>query len=307
MSDQANTQRTGDFYERFHFPGTRPVDRDGLIFLRRFTTSIAQLSSAGSVRALRVIDAGCGTGNTSVALARRFPDVTFEGLDQSEGSLAEARALAARHAVTNLRVQRWNILHPFPFDEPFDIALCLGVLHHTADMAACLANLHSALLDDGLLYLWIYGRHGRFLHALNMRLLALLLRDTPAIADRIALAAQFARTARGGAMLRDLAGSGQAELLHSAVSDDPVWIADQFLNPHETLLNLPETLAMARGAGFLLEQVLGLDADVAGCLAVPELYERYQTLDREDQLEALDLLLKPERYFLVLRRTRRGE
>jgi hypothetical protein len=108
-------------------------------------------------------------------------------------------------------------------------------------------------------------------------------------------------------MLRDLAGSGQAELLHSAVSDDPVWIADQFLNPHETLLNLPETLAMARGAGFLLEQVLGLDADVAGCLAVPELYERYQTLDGEEQLEALDLLLKPERYFLVLRRTRRGE
>ena len=306
MSDNATTQRTRDFYEQFHFPGNRPVDRDGLIFLRRFTNSIAQRSSGRGARVLRVLDAGCGTGNTSVSLARSFPSVAFEGLDQSEGSLAEARALAARQGVKNLRLQRWNILQPLPFDEPFDIALCLGVLHHTADMPACLGNLQRALADDGLLYLWIYGKHGRCRHALNMRLLALLLRDTAAPAERVALAAQFARKACDGAMLRDLAGSGQAELLHSAVSDDPVWIADQFLNPQETLLDLPETLTMARAAGFALEQVLGMDADVAGCLAVPELYERYRRLDAEEQLEALDLLLKPERYFLVLRTTRRG-
>ncbi len=41
---------------------------------------------------IRVIDLGCGTGNSTALLAARWPRARLEGLDSSEAMLAEARA-----------------------------------------------------------------------------------------------------------------------------------------------------------------------------------------------------------------------
>src|SRR5512147_616792 len=78
MSSQGASEVTRDFYEQFPFPGTRPIDRDGLIFMRRFAQSIERARGITSER-LNVLDAGCGTGNTTLSLARRFNEVQFTG------------------------------------------------------------------------------------------------------------------------------------------------------------------------------------------------------------------------------------
>jgi len=72
MSDEepdALTRRVQAFYERYHFPSFRPVEQDGLILMRRLARIASTWKGRESGRQMRVLDAGCGTGNTLVARA----------------------------------------------------------------------------------------------------------------------------------------------------------------------------------------------------------------------------------------------
>lgn len=301
--DRDVTRQSRMFYRQFHFPGARPMDRDGLIFMRRFALSVASREMDGGEGHIRVLDAGCGTGNTSIALARRYGEVDFTGVDNSEPSLEEARRSARRHGIKNLRLRRWNLMRPVPCKKKFDIILCLGVLHHTADMARVLGNLSAVLGPDGELYLWIYGRHGRYRHSLNVRLLRMLLETGSRPAEPVRLARAFAFTTDHGSPLDDLLGSARRDPVSRTTMEDPVWIADQFLNPHEALLEMKELIALAANARLEIDQLLGMSEDSFSLVHSSELYGRFKKLSRADRLVALDLLLKPERYFVVMRRT----
>ena len=306
MSEAEITRKSREFYEQFQFPGRRPIDHDGLIFLRRFTQSIQQRSAPIPGRMLRVLDAGCGTGNTSVSLARQFPRVAFFGIDQSRTSLAKAKALAARTGVKNVRFRIGYLLKPLPWQDPFDVILCLGVLHHTADMKKTLANLRRSLGNGGELFLWIYGKHGRYRHSLNTRLLRLLLGRPCSPEAALDLATQFALNADNGSALRDLIGQTKTDEMQRKAFTDPVWIADQFLNPQEILIDMEGLLNLARSSGLELAQVLGMSGITAQLLGSAPLMKRFEQLSPSDQLIARDLLLKPERYFVVLRKAANG-
>jgi SAM-dependent methyltransferase len=304
MSREAVTAKVRSFYERYPFPGTRPVDQDGLILLRRLTKGVSRRLEGKRSRALRILDAGCGTGHTSVSLARQFPSADIVGIDQSSASLEEARGAAGALGLPNVRFRKWNLMRPLADERPFDLVLCLGVLHHTADMGAALANLRRALRSDGELYLWIYGKHGRYRHSLNMRLLALLQAAGPRGGDPVELArALLGHSAENGAM-RDLLGNVRTGALEERAFDDPVWIADQFLHPHETLVEMTELLRLAAGAGLAVVEAVGMNEAAAKRLLPPLLQERFLQVGRHRQWIALDLLLKPERYFVILRRGR---
>lgn len=303
MSDRSGTAEMRRFYEEYPFPGNRPPDRDGLIFLRHFAESVARARKAGATP-IRVLDAGCGTGNTSLSLARTYPGIDIVGVDQSRTSLARARMSAASFSLPNLIYRNWNLADPLPRAEQYDIILSLGVLHHTADMKRVLSNLRRPLAMNGELFLWIYGRHGRYRHALNVRLLSMLLRIQPHPAEPVELAREFIRNAGDGSIVADLVGTQPAGPMQKAMFDDPVWIADQFLNPHERLLDMEELLALVASSGYSIHRFLGFNED-AGKLLSPRLHERFRRLPAPRRLIALDLLLKPERYFVVLRKARR--
>lgn len=301
MSKKNITEKSRKFYEQYQFPGTRPIDQDGLIFMRRFAKSIERISSEAYGSPLRVLDAGCGTGNTSVALARRFTDVEFIGLDNSKASIEKAISLAKQYRLSNLKFRRWNLMNPLPYKNQFDIILCLGVLHHTADMQRGLIYLNHTLKNSGELYLWIYGKHGRYKHSLNMRLLDMLLQSKPKPADSMALTKEFICKVDNGSMLNDVMGN-KMDMIQSDTLEDPIWIADQFLNPHETPLDMEELLKLTRIARFEIQQILGIKTDLSEYFNSLSLYERYQKLGKERQLIALDLLTKPDRYFVILRK-----
>ena len=304
MSRQTVTERSRSFYERYPFPGTRPIDQDGLILLRRLTRSVGARLEGRRARALRILDAGCGTGNTSVALARQFPSVELVGIDQSVASLEKARAAAGTAGLANVRFLEWDLMKPLRGEGDFDLVLCLGVLHHTAGMKTALANLGRALRRDGELYLWIYGKHGRYRHSLNMRLLALLQATGARDSDPVHLARELLRYSPENGAMQDLAGNTRGGALEQRAFDDSVWIADQFLNPHETCIEMSQLLRLATSAGLAIDDVVGMDAAAAKRLLPPLLEARFQLLSRRRQLVALDLLVKPERYFVILRHGR---
>jgi SAM-dependent methyltransferase len=293
------TRQVQAFYEQYHFPGVRPPEQDGLILMRRLLRTVARRREG---RPLRVLDAGCGTGNTMLALARRLSDARFLGVDLSESSLAIARAAAADLGLTNVGFRQADLRDPLDDEQPFDVVLCMGVLHHTADMRAVLARLREALAEDSDLYLWVYGVHGRYRHRLNARLLKMLLEAGPEADDPIAFAREFLEHTSDGMALADLAPATERIAAGADVLRNPAWIADQFLHPRDEHVDLERLLAIVEDSGLGLAEWLGVDTRPERYLGSAGLRARFHLLAPRERLLALDLLLKPDRYFVRLRR-----
>jgi SAM-dependent methyltransferase len=118
-----------------------------------------------SLQGLRVLDAGCGTGNVAVEIASRHPDVEVIGVDLSRASLDVARRRAERAGVGgNLSFHQGSVegLAELGIGErPFDYIVSSGVLHHLADPMAGARQLSARLAPDGVLGLMVYAPHGR--------------------------------------------------------------------------------------------------------------------------------------------------
>ncbi len=300
LNEDAVTAKVREFYEQVRFPGVRPPDQDGLILMRRLAKRASPGSESRGPAPTRVLDAGCGTGNTSLSLARRFPGFEFLGVDFSEPSLDLARAAAEKEGLRNIRFRRGDLMRPLDEGSPFDVVLCLGVLHHTVEPRTVLGNLRAALREGGELYLWVYGRHGRYRHDLNRRLLRMLLDARPGTGDELALARELIRTSREPQAARnDLNCRAMDASTIEDLLDDPSWIADQFLNPREVLLDMPALAGLLEDAGFELAEWLGVNTDLAAYFSSPELVARFEALPRSQRFMAIDLWLKPERYFIV--------
>ena len=70
----------------------------GNITIRRF----ADLASEYVAQSQSVADLGCGPGEITCELARRFPAVAFQGWDHSEAAVTRARQLARAGGLTNV-------------------------------------------------------------------------------------------------------------------------------------------------------------------------------------------------------------
>ncbi len=103
---------------------------------------------------LRILDAGCGTGLSSLALARLNPGSKVLGVDFSPRALelARERLQVAPEENRDVTFQAHDLRDRLPADlGPFDFIVCRGVLGLAEDSAAILANLAAALDDRGLL------------------------------------------------------------------------------------------------------------------------------------------------------------
>lgn len=99
----------------------------------------------------RVLDIGCGNGQTTRLAARRAPRGHALGLDLSGPMLARARTTAAAEGLANVTfVQGDAQVHPLPEGE-FDVAISRFGIMFFADPVAAFANIGRSLRPGGRL------------------------------------------------------------------------------------------------------------------------------------------------------------
>jgi ubiquinone/menaquinone biosynthesis C-methylase UbiE len=124
------------------------------LFSRRL--HLARFDSAW-FRGKTCLDAGCGGGRNSIAMAKLAAKEVI-GIDVGEEGLADARRRS--EGLPNITFLGASILD-IPFEaEMFDIVWCAGVLMITANEEKALDELTRVLKKGGYLYLLIYATGG---------------------------------------------------------------------------------------------------------------------------------------------------
>ena len=154
----------------------------------------------------RVLEAGCGVGAQTVALARNSPDALITAVDIAEASVREAKNNVAAAGLTNVHFQQADIFNlPYGTDAFDHIFICF-VLEHLARPVEALQTLKKHLRQGGTITV-IEGDHGSvFFHP-----------DSEAARKAIQCQVELQRRAGGNAMIgRELypllRGAGYAEV-----------------------------------------------------------------------------------------------
>ena len=98
---------------------------------------------------MRVLDAGCGTGNFEKYLRNRGIECEIVGIDFSEGMLRRARNKCKDGSTEFCRA---DLVHPLPFlDGSFDRILCINVLYAVSNAQRVLDEFYRVLKKGGRL------------------------------------------------------------------------------------------------------------------------------------------------------------
>ena len=176
----------------------------------------------------RVIDVGCGTGWLGCGIAHHYGS-QVTGIDFNPVAIGRAREIAASLGVT----AHFEVADLFLFEPEalMDVAISMGVLHHTDNCHAAIRRLCSSFIrPGGHVFIGLYHTYGRkpFLDHFQA------MKDKGASEDEM-----FAAYAK----------------LHSWNKDEIhllSWFRDQVLHPHETQHTLEEMLPLLESEGMRL-------------------------------------------------------
>jgi 2-polyprenyl-3-methyl-5-hydroxy-6-metoxy-1,4-benzoquinol methylase len=193
------TEAVRAFYGVAPFPGYPPRDSLATLRARAARSEFARaLDDAIPADAL-VLEAGCGTGQLSLFLARAGRRVV--GIDLSRAALELAVNASRRYGLSNVQFAETDLRRPGVQHGAFDVVICSGVLHHTPAPRASFAAVARLVRPGGILAVGLYNVYAR----LPLRLRRAIARFTgfrwvpgdPVLRDR------RAEPARRAAWLRD--------------------------------------------------------------------------------------------------------
>jgi carbamoyltransferase len=206
------TAQVREFYEKTPFPDYD--DHDSVRSL--IDKSRAGIYASALDRSIpfnsTVLEVGCGTGQLSNFLGIGFRRVI--GADLCLNSLRLGEQFRRQHELNRVRFVQMNLFRPPFAKESFEVVLCNGVLHHTADPYGGFQQLVPLVKPGGHIVIGLYNRYGR------------LATDARRVVFRMT-----------GNRLRfvDPILRGQG-LSKQNVSDSKqrAWFADQYCHPHES-------------------------------------------------------------------------
>jgi len=304
------TEQVRELYSQYPFPNAE-YRMDYGIKLLRFFSQVAPKGRKSYLEGARILDAGCGTGHAITQLAKQFPTSRIQAIDVTPASIRVAIGNAASLGMANVRFDVDNIL-TMDLGEAFDVVLCFGVLHHLADMSLGLRNLARHLDANGYLVLWLYGKYGRFRLNLNQAMFRILLRNVESMSRRVELTKRalvsFPRhltACHFNVPKTDIEDDFERSLQFAF--ENEAWLVDQFLHVNEKTVNIEDILGMLHASGLRLTRWLSVGHDIETYTSDEEVIKVFRELDETDRILALDLLIKPNYYLVVVQKdTARG-
>ena len=124
----------------------RPMFTAELVNWVRALPEVATRLEAGGAR---VLDLGCGTGWSAIALARAFPEVRVHGVDLDEASIEEARRHAEAAGLADRVTFEVGDAAELVVAEPVVLACVFEALHDMGRPVDVLRRVHAALAPGG--------------------------------------------------------------------------------------------------------------------------------------------------------------
>ncbi|NET33156.1 MAG: class I SAM-dependent methyltransferase [Cyanothece sp. SIO1E1] len=181
MSDsQAISAAVAQLYNTYPFPPEPLLDQPPPGYNWRWNWLTAYHFCTGqkpSRQAVRILDAGCGTGVGTEYLVHLNPDADVVGIDLSAGALAVAQERCQKSGATRVEFHHLSLFDVEHLPGEFDLINCVGVLHHTPDPIRGIQALAQKLKPGGLLHVFVYGELGRWEIKLMQEAIALLQGD----------------------------------------------------------------------------------------------------------------------------------
>jgi len=156
VSQAVQAQYEANPYPRWtRLPETIAPVRLGVFLASRHVYSADALKSLPDKPDLLV--AGCGTGQSTLELARGFQWRSITSVDLSRASLGHAARKAKELGVSGIAFGQADLLNIAALGKTFDVIECSGVLHHMDDPFAGWAALLSVLKPGGLMQVALYS------------------------------------------------------------------------------------------------------------------------------------------------------
>jgi SAM-dependent methyltransferase len=128
-------------------------------------------------QAIRILDAGCGTGVGTEYLVHLNPQAQVVGIDLSAGALAVAQERCQKSGADRVEFHHLSLYDAGQVPGQFDLINCVGVLHHLPDPIRGIQTLAAKLAPGGLMHIFVYGELGRWEILLMQEAIALLQGD----------------------------------------------------------------------------------------------------------------------------------
>ena len=139
-------------YRRYEDERTRPAEE--------------LLARVPLAQAARVVDLGCGPGNSTELLARRFEGADVLGTDNSESMLVSARERLPRARFEHSDIARWQPT------EPIELIYANAALQWVPDHEVLIPRLFAALAPGGVLAIQMPDNRSEPTHRLMRELAA---------------------------------------------------------------------------------------------------------------------------------------
>ena len=209
-------RRVRRFYEECSFPGYEELETPYDLVEKARRGLYANLLDEQLPLGVKILDAGCGTGQLAMFLS--MTNRTVVGIDFSFTSLKKGHDFQQRFGLRDVHFVQTDLFHLGLRAESFDYVFCNGVLHHTADAYGGFQELFRLVKQGGYLIIGLYNPYGRVM--LNLR-------------------KAFFRLTNGRLRWLDFFVRQRA----LGKEKQRIWLMDQYANPHEEVFTVEEVLS----------------------------------------------------------------
>ncbi len=206
------------FYEEHPFPNYDGFESIGDLISRASRSVYAAMLDRQIPAGARILEIGCGTGQLGAFLSVGGRAVV--GVDMSTASLGLASDFKRAQGLKDCNFMQGDLFALPLQPESFDLVICKGVLHHTADARRAFASVCKYARPGGYVLVGLYNHIGRI--PTSIRRWYFKFRRQEDASDYV---------------LRQITESDE-----KARS----WFYDQYLHPHETRHSVDEVLGWFR-------------------------------------------------------------